>query len=44
MAEKDIRKYLFDVLIAIEEIEGFADRFTISHLETKIIKSGLTCF
>jgi uncharacterized protein with HEPN domain len=37
MAEKDIRKYLYDVLIAIEEIEGFADGFTISHLE--IIKN-----
>jgi uncharacterized protein with HEPN domain len=34
MAEKDIRKYLYDVLIAIEEIEGFANGFTISHLET----------
>lgn len=37
MAEKDIKKYLFDVLIAIEEIESFASGFTISHLE--IIKN-----
>jgi uncharacterized protein with HEPN domain len=33
MAEKDIRKYLFDVLIAIGEIEAFSTGFTISHLE-----------
>jgi uncharacterized protein with HEPN domain len=33
MPKKDIKKYLFDVLIAIEGIESFANGFTISHLE-----------
>jgi uncharacterized protein with HEPN domain len=33
MAEKDIRKYLHDVLLAIKGIESFSSEFSISQLE-----------
>jgi len=33
MAEKDIRKYLHDVLLAIEGIESFSQDFSMPHLE-----------
>jgi uncharacterized protein with HEPN domain len=31
--EKDIKKYLYDVLIAIQKIESFANGLTFSQLE-----------